>query len=528
MLFDETFINVIEDLKKLAPMKDLKTAIVYKSFKINENEIEDFIEMSTVIVFVITNNYLKTERLRYELEFAKKQLKPVIFIIIEKIESILLNNNKCELNFKQLNFFDLCNSDNKCNLEKLFISLVRSLINQDLDDVKNITDKRVKSDFLWISNSFFDDYENNRIIQFFQDSTDDMDHLHLSVFNRDTFKLIKEIEILDIRSQIEGLCYNKYLNRYCLLLCNELYIMDSDFQSLTYKNSFKFKICDKFIGYEEISQNIYLASFDAKYDAYDAYDANFIDEMVFTIHVYDKNLVFIRDIKPEGSNPLSGDIVTKLDYFSIKLINNLLYVNSEHVIFVYDSEVKLIKKIEMPFEFCIHKLFSDPKIRNYAFCISTSNELRIFNTFNYKFYGLKYVINKMGFQYEMFCVINKYLITGRDIFHVEVHDIGLIIGESFDCCNVNRYICKIASNRQHLLMDPYLLPCGNLACLECIYGNFDIYRNYFFCFACNVEHNISNNEFKRSAIIEDNLKSICNDQIKTLKELVKQSSIVNV
>ena len=65
MLFDETFINEIEDLKKLAPMKDLKTAIVHKSIKINENEISDFIEMTAVIVFVITNNYLKTERLRY-------------------------------------------------------------------------------------------------------------------------------------------------------------------------------------------------------------------------------------------------------------------------------------------------------------------------------------------------------------------------------------------------------------------------------------------------------------------------------
>jgi hypothetical protein len=517
MLFDETFINEIEDLKKLAPMKDLKTAIVHKSIKINENEISDFIEMSTVIVFVITNSYLKTEILRYELEFTKKLRKPVIFIIIEKIESILLNNNKCELNFNQLNFFDLCNSDNKCNLEKLFTSLVRSLINQDSDDVKNVTDKTVKSDFFWLFNCFFDDYENNRIIQFFQDDMDyeNLNHLHLSVYNRDTFKLIKEIEILDIRSQIEGLCFNRYLNRYCLLLCNQLYIMDSDFQSVTYKNSFKFEICDKFIGYEEISQNTYLASFDA---------------MVFTIHVYDKNLVFIRDIKPEGANSLSADIVTKLDYFSIKLINNLLYVNSKHVIFVYDSEVKLIKKIEVPSEFCIHKLFSDPKIRNYAFCISNRNELRIFNTFNYKFYGLKYVINKMGFQYQMFCLINKYLITGSGsgIFHVGVHDIGLIIGESFVCCNDIQYICKIASNRQHLLMDPYLLPCGNLACLKCIYGNFDIYRNYFFCFACNVEHNISNNEFKRSAIIEDNLNSICNAQIKTLKELVNQTSIVNV
>jgi hypothetical protein len=65
MLFDETFINEIEDLKKLAPTKDLKTAIVLKSIKINENEISDFIEMTAVIVFVITNNYLKTERLRY-------------------------------------------------------------------------------------------------------------------------------------------------------------------------------------------------------------------------------------------------------------------------------------------------------------------------------------------------------------------------------------------------------------------------------------------------------------------------------
>jgi hypothetical protein len=62
----------------------------------------------------------------------------------------------------------------------------------------------------------------------------------------------------------------------------------------------------------------------------------------------------------------------------------------------------------------------------------------------------------------------------------------------------NRYLCKMKKLNPHLYSNPYLLPCGNSICLDCIYDSFNVHCRKFCCNfeSCKEEHILSNYELK--------------------------------
>ncbi len=84
--------------------------------------------------------------------------------------------------------------------------------------------------------------------------------------------------------------------------------------------------------------------------------------------------------------------------------------------------------------------------------------------------------------------------------------------------------CKINPFKQtHLLSNPYLLPCGYSACLDCINSHYNIFKRIFICPMCKQEHNLKFNQLKASDIgllfnqdvcttISDKLKSVIHDK----------------
>jgi hypothetical protein len=83
--------------------------------------------------------------------------------------------------------------------------------------------------------------------------------------------------------------------------------------------------------------------------------------------------------------------------------------------------------------------------------------------------------------------------------------------------------CKINPFKQaHLLSNPYLLPCGDSACLDCIFNHYNIFKRIFICPMCKKEHNLKFNQLKASnfdllfnqdvcTTISDKLKSSIRD-----------------
>ena len=84
--------------------------------------------------------------------------------------------------------------------------------------------------------------------------------------------------------------------------------------------------------------------------------------------------------------------------------------------------------------------------------------------------------------------------------------------------NLDKFICKMNKYNPHLLKNPYKLSCDNIACLECIYFNFDLSTNRFKCVAdCQVNLHHFDEHLQASKIIENNLCEICESYIMKIR-----------
>ena len=152
----------------------------------------------------------------------------------------------------------------------------------------------------------------------------------------------------------------------------------------------------------------------------------------------------------------------------------------------------------------IIEIFEDPKLDGFIF-ISTYekfvNKILIFdlNAFS--------IIGFIQHPYDLLMVLNKKL-----IFQNKDKTICFIYSMNFDeikpLPRINSmYLCKVQSfyRPYHLYKDPHILPCGNSACLECIYRGFNAYKKSYKCLfdSCKDEHKIPPNFIK---IIKPDIK----------------------
>ncbi len=82
---------------------------------------------------------------------------------------------------------------------------------------------------------------------------------------------------------------------------------------------------------------------------------------------------------------------------------------------------------------------------------------------------------------------DKMLFRSRTCYFIQQVPLTIKAQKFIDCsafCNFNPF--KIP----HLLSNPYLLPCGNSACLKCIYQQYNLFQRLLKCQICNEEHKI--------------------------------------
>jgi hypothetical protein len=77
-----------------------------------------------------------------------------------------------------------------------------------------------------------------------------------------------------------------------------------------------------------------------------------------------------------------------------------------------------------------------------------------------------------------------------------------------------QYTCTMNQFKTHLLLNPFLLPCGHSVCLECIYENYNIYKKTLNCNSCQQEYKLSQKLIKNEKITE-NLNEIGQELIKS-------------
>ena len=142
------------------------------------------------------------------------------------------------------------------------------------------------------------------------------------------------------------------------------------------------------------------------------------------------------------------------------------------------------------------------------------------------------IINSIKTQsFKIILILNDKIVFSDNYFNYFIYKIETK-NNNLNKIIDSKYICNFNSNLKlpHLYLNPYLLPCGNSACLNCIYMNYNLYKETIKCNFknCNQEHILYKKLIKNDELSE-NMKNNCQEILKCLideeKNLLINTSI---
>ena len=492
----------------------------------------DMIKQSVIVVFMITKKYLKNKQLVEEIKYAK-QFKKIIFPIIidDSIEedfkssvsecvdlegfneiidvksgyfirvyvyilrvfgkenrNIILNKNE-QLCIKTLDW-----SDNQESFKEFPIKsfeFISGMNFKDHNDIESIVVNKVKNEHIIVTKRNLHDLnienlETNKIGKHSNDPAWNYLGDFYSLLSNTNFQFTNSFCYLEHLKKYCGIIIIK--NKYNLALFNELSyeLVKSEILPEIFQNSRLLML------YSEINKKTYV----------------FINEKK-VVEVFDENLKSEKQVS----------LKYRYMVFNIYIHSDRFYTPdaSLYVIHVYDLDFNYLTSfgysvLDKNIGLSIH--FDSMNNTNYLFAKSRTT-LYAFNLRSYKFVG------KMNVE-----LMDSYsCFTNKKFIEVPQHELFLklfnikykIFKNKFVKYGGNlhiidaKYICKLNPLNQHLYRDAYLLPCGNLACLACIYDNFNIFTKRLTCNSdnCKLEHRLKiNNITQFNGIIDENLYEI--------------------
>ena len=208
-----------------------------------------------------------------------------------------------------------------------------------------------------------------------------------------------------------------------------------------------------------------------------------------SVGIYDSNIL-IQEVVHNLENIEEPDF---MKIFSNKIF---IWINKSLEIDVFSNKLSFQRKLFTKNQ--IHSIFYSPKFSDFIF-VSSNNTIELINTYNFSYIGLIDVGGELKMVINERFIISDYSNSGTYIVKLTVDKHVLDFRKQRD------YICKMNPFKQHLYFDPYFLPCGNTACLECIYENYSYIENKIKCNFenCQVEHKLSNGIVRNIKIEED-------------------------
>jgi hypothetical protein len=223
-----------------------------------------------------------------------------------------------------------------------------------------------------------------------------------------------------------------------------------------------------------------------------------------SILILDKDFVLIKKLRNDLYNPdLPLNFVMTIELF-----------NAEYKTVHYKSNFAFCQK-----RFRLRNYCDDEQVKNnhtitddieelYSYSIQ---DIHIFDKSSYSFVGVIHSQN------ELITILN-----GKMLFRTKsgylIQNIPLFKSNLPD----NEAFCKIIDpfREPHLLSNPYLLPCGGLACLNCIQKRYNLFKRSFDCEICKEEHNLPQkleplNSSKMRGLLNEDLLNILSEKNKT-------------
>ena len=402
--------------------------------------------IDAAIVF-LNNNLIQTTSFKSKMKYLKAKRKPILYVSFSNDlndfnDEVILLNKPLDLN-----------TDN--TILKSFQSLLFSV--------------------LGIQKFYFKEK--------FDDLTFNFESFHIKInagsdeeMNNDGIYILKAdglLKIMNLNKIIGKIALDRIINPYCWIdHLKQVFVISYDHDNKKEYGSLYNK-SGKFVKKVDLSKRFRIsASSNLVYSSTNQYtylvnENDSLQENNASIYAYDQNLNY----------RMNGRIQASKIFIYNQHIYSFTYC-SLHQICIYDFLFHLVAVVRNPnyINNFIHISFYQPKsieILPWSTFVLIDNY--VFNTKTFSFIG---TINPR-YRKELKAV------SDGTIYHSFYRNQQLILKYNLKKLQnfiINpEYICKINPFKPHLYKNPYLLPCGNSICFNCVFQNFNTYLNEFMC-----------------------------------------------
>ena len=486
-------------LLKLAEIS-LKKVFFCKKIFYSESEMLNEMYKSHALLFFITNGSLKSNIFKNQFKLATTVGKDILCLYYRHVDDAEVDTAQFE-KYNLLKLYEpITDSSNK-----YLRFLQKYMISNDSNYFTNLIDIEFTSITEFDSNLFsaLSSY-NKELIQSIISSDEILllnRHYSLTIFNINSGKVTSEIRLQRDyefsgvnKAKIKRFCWIDHLNQVFIIVKNKYgslyekcgsFIRNIDLMSILGLSSQKYILS---VYYNRHTKETYIVT-DLSREAVDIY-----------ILDYAFNLKFIQNLK---------------HILGIMSQSEFIFTWSESMLSIYDSNFKYLTSFVFPYKIeNIHEELTDSAI---IYVETVNRQMFVYDLITFLSIGtIDFSSNRLDF----WIAHNKNMIFRGFSLMLASYKIKF---EKKQPVSSNNFICTLDPYRHHLYKNPYLLPCNNKACLDCIYKhlssdgirikcNFESCRNTHFINVMELESDLNFNELMK----EDLLKSMLLDSNKFL------------
>ena len=469
-------------------MSEMKGQVVAQEINIeNDIEISRGIFQSDIIMFFLSEEKNKSERFRKELSEAKKESKS---ILIFKLDDELMPINDIN-NFMFVRIEETLKEETIIRLNNILLNSLGSY-----KRMNHAAFSQIKATFVHKFN-----IEKYAIISNELVILHNYTGCHLKLFNFKTSTIVNEI-----KEQSRFLfCWIDHRKEFIIVGVRG------------FNSEIKVKFFDtnaNGMATDEIK--IYLPNHTFKYVlksiAYNISNGNTIISYQYgnraiginNIVQFDRNFDLVR-LEPEFNINSTGMPC------EIKIFSKFIFTWSDtEYLSIYDLNFRFLISVHTGI---ITALFTCTTLSDYIF-IETSNSIKLFNMINF---NIENVFVK--FQLKLKMIVNENFLFCDQNFN-SIYFVQKLIFLKKRSSPHLIYNCDFSLFNSHVYSNPYLLPCGKSACLNCIYRNLNFSTGLIKCTnaSCNIqEHRLSDickRDMKMEQILKENCQKILHEMIR--------------
>ena len=404
---------------------------------------KESIQKSDIIIFFLTKNFIESDQ--FKEDWSKRGEKVYLIILIETIQTSSFNLNEFSVN-KSISSSELMKKN------KIFLSRLINLKKFNLDhnirliDANDLVTEKIKrkQSFLIKKMEFLDD---QKVI--------------LKSYLANSYIVGNQICVIDLKEAKTFAKIEEWEQEFCWI--NHLYqifiyqkpesnpeVEEASCSLYTIKGTFVRSV------YSLKTNQFKVNSISYNKDKFEVY-----------LNVFDKNSTNQSILILNKDFCLSKTIISDLTApdFPLNYASEVEIFNIRYNIFHYNSNIAFLQ------EKC-----SDETVFE-------MNGVKIFDKISYSVVGVIKTVHRLVTIFENKMLFMKYFDFNKKLYLLQ-NIPNLNLGARF-----HDTLCKINPLREpHLLSNPYVLPCSDVACFDCINDHFNIFKRSFQCEKCKQEH----------------------------------------